>query len=445
LKNPSRPQSLRRNLAVAIAIVIVVLAVIVSTGAWLLFAQFQNRVVADELHNSVDRLLTAIRRNGDDIFLDTERLDASYKRPFSGHYFVIEFAGQRWRSRSLWDLDLTIPDAAARGHLFKLDGPVKQHLAGVTRQHRRFGNDFVITAAADYRGLSTEIHRALALLAILWGIALIATVAVLNHWFGRALKPVETARRQVAAIQSGERQAVDETGPAELLPFIRQVNVLLAESRRALLRSRNALGNLGHALKTPLAVLSTLVERNEIRQQQELYSALREQIDQIGRRIHRELGQAHTTGGSGLVAEPFQPQRDVPLLITALERAHNRQLAVDCDLPLEPLQLERADMLELLGNIMDNGFKWAKSRMSLTIASNNNRCLITLGDDGTGIVDDDKRRLVLARGQRLDEAAAGQGLGLAIVADIVDAYQGALSLGASPLGGLEVQISLPVP
>jgi signal transduction histidine kinase len=428
----------------AVVVVMLLLVTVTALGAWQLFHQLHARVAADTLNNNIDRLLAAIQKNGDQMFLDTTRLDVGYKRPFSGQYFVIQLGAQRWRSRSLWDVDLALTDTASGSELFAVQGPGEQQLLALTKKLKRFGQPVVITAANDFSDLRAEANRALALLVGFWSIALIATLLLLNHWIRRALQPMEVARRQVAEIQAGSRQLLDESVPAELLPLIRQVNLLLEETRRALLRSRNALSNLGHALKTPLAVLSTLVSREEIRKDADLYSGLCEQLNQIEGRIRRELGQAQNAN-SAAFNTAFVPARDIAMLVKTLEQAHNRQLRVDCDFQVKTLPFEREDMLELVGNILDNGFKWAKSEIAVTIVEQDNQWIITVGDDGDGIVEEPMRHQVLARGQRLDETVAGQGLGLAIAADIVDAYKGDLRLAQSPLGGLEVKIIFPAP
>ena len=227
--------------------------------------------------------------------------------------------------------------------------------------------------------------------------------------------------------------------------LIRQINALLEETRHALSRSRYALGNLGHALKTPLAVLFTLVEREQLRQLPELHQSLRTQLDQIDQRISRELSQSQGPSASG-VQQSFAPDRDLPPLVDALERAHRRRLAVELRHAAGlMLPFERADMLEVLGNLLDNAWKWAGSRVLVTIDEAPAEWRLRVADDGPGIDVPDDREQALARGYRLDESVAGQGLGLAIAADIVATYRGSLRLDHSPLGGLEVYVQLPKP
>ena len=134
----------------------------------------------------------------------------------------------------------------------------------------------------------------------------------------------------------------------------------------------------------------------------------------------------------------------MPLLVTTLERAHHRSLQVTVEGDqLTALPLERDDMLEVLGNLLDNAFKWAKSHIRLTLDQGDGQLCLCVEDDGPGIAPE-RRQQVLQRGQRLDERTPGDGLGLAIVSDTVAAYGGDLSLGESPLGGLQVVVRLPL-
>ena len=436
-----RAASLKRQLAVATAVVLAVLGVLLAGGASLLFERIQGRVMEARIDADAERVLAAVRRGPEAPYLDQARLDAAYSRPLSGQYFVIRFGDTQWRSRSLWDSEL--PAVAATGTFVHAPGPGDQQLLLRTREFRRFGQSFAITVASDYGPLVREFRRGLYTFTILWAVALAATLVALNVWLGRALRPLAVARRQVAEIQSGTRQNLDDDAPLELAPLIRQINALLSETRHALSRSRHAMANLGHALKTPLAVLYNLIERDDIRRNAELHGALLAQLEQLSQRIGRELGQSQGGAASG-VGEPFVASRDLPAVIDALRRAHRRDLAVELVLDEDAtLPVERVDLLEVLGNLLDNAWKWAASRIQVSVAGQGAQWFIQVDDDGPGIADPAQRQQALLRGYRLDESVAGQGLGLAIAADIVAAYRGDLALDHSALGGLSVRISLP--
>jgi len=216
----------------------------------------------------------------------------------------------------------------------------------------------------------------------------------------------------------------------------------LAHTEDTLKRSRNALGNLGHALKTPLAVLISLAGREELAAHPALRASLREQLEQIEQRLSRELGRARLAG-EVLPGARFDCAQELPGLFATLSMIHDRGLSLDWQAPPGlVLPRDREDLLELLGNLLDNACKWADQRVQLTVEESAEGYRLSVDDDGPGI-DAERREAVLGRGTRLDEQVAGHGLGLGIVRDIIEAWHGRIELQDSPLGGLRVVVSLP--
>jgi signal transduction histidine kinase len=186
-------------------------------------------------------------------------------------------------------------------------------------------------------------------------------------------------------------------------------------------------------------VLFVLAEKAE----PELKARLLAQLQQIQHRISRELGRARASGEahSGV---SFAPATDLPLLIDTVQAAHQRRLPIDWNAPPGPLPFEQNDMLELLGNLLDNACKWARSSVALTIAIKDKVMSIQVEDDGPGIAPEIREEM-LRRGARLDESVEGHGLGLGIVSDMVSVYHGTITLGTGSYGGLLVEIQLPLP
>lgn len=261
----------------------------------------------------------------------------------------------------------------------------------------------------------------------------------------RALRPLDCVRHQVKQLQQGQRTELDSQVPDELAPLVQQINRLLLHTEDTLKRSRNALGNLGHALKTPLAVLFSINARRELQQHPELVDSMRGQLNNIRQRLARELGRARLAG-EALPGAHFDCAEELPLLFTTLQQIHGRELHMQWHTAPDNLRLpwDREDLLELLGNLLDNAGKWAEKRVQLSISQESSTIILTVDDDGPGI-DPGQRDEVLSRGTRLDEQVAGHGLGLGIVRDIVEHLAGDLRLDTSPLGGLRVVISLPAP
>ncbi|MEH6365169.1 MAG: ATP-binding protein, partial [Pseudomonas marincola] len=267
---------------------------------------------------------------------------------------------------------------------------------------------------------------------------------LLQRWLvHRALRPLEQTRKQIAQLQQGQRAELDNEVPEELLPLVGQINHLLAHTEETLKRSRNALGNLGHAMKTPLAVLFSLASREELVQLPEIRKNLEDQLEQIEQRMGRELGRARLAGDV-LPGAYFDCDRELPSLVSTLAMIHRRDINLQWHAkPGLRLARDREDVLELLGNLLDNACKWANSQVELRIETTAQGYYIWVDDDGPGIAEE-KRSEVLSRGIRLDEQVSGHGLGLGIVRDIVEAWGGSIELEQSDLGGLRVQITLPI-
>jgi len=400
-----------------------------------------RRYLQDDLREQAEVLLASLVRGQSGIQLDEPRLLGVYQRPYSGHYFRIDFADQSWRSRSLWDHALTpSPTVGLQDGL--ADGPNGQLLLLYRGDYRRFGQDISINVASDYTPI-LHAYRRVQLFGCLLGLGVLVLVVMLQRLtVRRALKPLEEVRRQVEQLQQGLRHELDPGVPVELEPLVAQINHLLRQTESTLQRSRHAVGNLGHALKTPLAVLTSLAARAELAARPELQASLQEQLAQIEQRLARELGRARLAG-EALPASHFDCAAELPGLFATLAMVYNRGVTLDWQAPPGlRLPWDREDVLELLGNLLDNACKWAQTKVLLEIVGGGDGWLIRVDDDGPGMAAE-FRGEVLNRGIRLDEQVAGHGLGLAIVRDILDAWHGSLTLQDSPLGGLRVVIELP--
>ncbi|KRW68379.1 histidine kinase [Pseudomonas sp. TTU2014-066ASC] len=435
-------KSIQRSLSLGlIAGLLVVALLLVQTSLWL-FEAGLKRSLENDLREETEGLLIAIVKGPDGIKLDTQRLNPRYQRPFSGHYFRIELPDRTWRSRSLWDAVPAWPETSGLAAEL-LEGPQRQRLLAFSAEYRRDGQPIVISVAQDYTPILDSFARVRLSGLGLVGVALLVFLLLQRYAMTLALRPLERARQQIAQLQQGQRQQLDSQAPVELQPLVAQINHLLTQTEETLQRSRHALGNLGHALKTPLAVLGSLIQREELAAHPQLHAALQEQLGQIQQRISRELTRARLAGDV-LPGAHFDCAAELPALLDTLRMIHQRDIQLrwtapsDCRLPWD-----REDMLELLGNLLDNACKWANSEVVLSIERSAAGYRLRVDDDGPGIPAAE-RAPVLDRGTRLDERAEGHGLGLGIVRDILSAWGGTLSLQDSPLGGLQVQIELPV-
>ncbi len=369
--------------------------------------------------------------------LKSSRLPAIYRHPFSGHYFELRADGHVLRSRSLWDTRLP----AMQGEVVRgVAGPAEQRLLMLRRTFDWHGRPIELRVAEDVSA-SERSAAAFQRHLLLFASAAILALLVLQGWIVQyGLRPLLRVRDQLRLLERGEIDRVDAQGlPAEVVPLAEEVNRLVALIRRRLTRSRNALGDLAHALKTPLAAVGQLLESGS----EASLAQARDRLRDMEHRITHELARARTAGYSpgGVWAHPA---RDVKDIVHVIGRAHPEiEVALTIDCP-EMLAADREDMLEICGNLLDNAGKWARSRVVCRILAGDERLVIEVEDDGPGIAPDLAERM-LRRGERADETRPGHGLGLAIVSDIVAAYEGRIALRSSESGGLLARVEIPLP
>lgn len=434
-------KSIQRRLSLGLISVMVIVGVVLAQTSLWLFEMGLQRYLESGLRNDSENLLVALVRGPTGVQLDEQRLSPAYQRPFSGHYFRIDFSDTHWRSRSLWDQELPqLPETGLKGNLQL--GPEGQQLLVLRSDYKRFGQSISISVAQDYTPVR-ESFRLMRQIGLVLGLAALLLILILQRvTVRRALRPLETAREQIAQLQQGQRSQLDTQVPVELEPLVAQINHLLAHTEDSLKRSRNALGNLGHALKTPLAVLLSVASSEQLKDHPGLSKLLREQLEHVQQRLNRELNRARLAGET-LPGALFDCDAELPGLLATLNMIHGEHLDLSYRVP-PGLQLpwDREDLLELLGNLLDNACKWADAEIVLSISETAQGYRLRVEDDGPGIPET-QRDQVFSRGTRLDEQTDGHGLGLGIVRDIVEVWDGVLLLQESDLGGLKVIIDLP--
>lgn len=259
----------------------------------------------------------------------------------------------------------------------------------------------------------------------------------------RSLRPLGLVIDDMKRLEIGEATELREDVPNEIRPLVKEFNNLSQIMRERLERSRTALGNLAHALKTPLSVLVRLKDKEVLKQQPQLHQQIYDQTNQIRQIIDRQLKRARLAGASapGLC---FEPEKEFQGLVEILNQIYQeRGLNIQLDIPQDKLfSGDREDMLELFGNLLENACKWARQHVLLTVYDAPG-LVVSVEDDGPGCPPEVREQLD-QRGRRIDESTVGHGLGLAIVRDVVEYYQGSLVFGQSEkLGGFRVDVVLP--
>jgi len=386
--------------------------------------------------------------------------DARSERAYSGKYWELAEFGDDGRlhvagpegdqrSRSLFDQDIAYPPdlsrrvAAAHGRLvfYETTGPLQQRLRVAVRETRikNYPKPVIFMVAQDHGHIDQDL-RGFAVIAaaalFVLGAGLIAAVFVQVRV---GLDPLFGMGREIAAVREGERSRLSENHPSELEPLAHELNALLDHNQEVVERQRTHVGNLAHALKTPISVmlaearstpgpLADVVERQA--------AAMQGQVEYHLRRA-RAAARSAATGERTSVAEVLDD------LARMLERVFpDGEVDWDADDALFFLG-ERQDLQEMAGNLMENACKWRRRRVTVRAALiEPGRVRLTVEDDGPGLPAE-ARDVALKRGQRLDENTPGSGLGLSIVSELAMAYGGALTLGDSRLGGLRVDLDLP--
>ncbi|MBH9576579.1 sensor histidine kinase [Inhella proteolytica] len=394
------------------------------------------------LQHDLDSLAGALQAQPHVRAVNFEHVALVYGQPGSGHYAVLRGAGWAVGSPSFGREPLFAPTGLASEARARIAGPYGQAVLLMVRRVQAGAVPVEIAVAEDLTELDAQL-REFRLMFLAGSVLVLAlTMAIQALEIRRALRAVDRARDGILQVAQGHTLVVPADAPAEIRPLLDEIGRLVRHVEQSLQKSRTAMGDLSHAVKTPLAGLQRLADDARIGAHPELQRLLREQIETITRRIERELKRARMAGdrrsGPG-----FRAHQELPALVELLRRIHHdKVLDIRWQAPAQVLPFDAEDLLEILGNLGDNACKWAASRVEITLTDRDGLCL-TVADDGPGCPAE-LREALGARGLRADERLPGHGLGLAIVRDIAEAAGGRLELGQSAtLGGLEARVQLP--
>jgi len=445
-------RSLRQQLLRTLALMLVLVFVTQGFVLYGALAHLSESQTLMHLAHDGDTVLSVLESDPQGgLRLDEQRVESVYRQPGSGQYFLVRVGGAaRIASTSLGEFPLDLREPGPGGTLdYDTEGPKGSRLKVLARSAQVHGHPVTVLVAEDMSPAHREIWET-GLLSLAVFVPLLALALWLqNMAVTRALAPLRQVRAELAELGAGEHTRIEGPVPREIRPLVDEINRLLVLLDHRLRQSRMAIGNLAHALKTPLAGLLQAGEAPGV--PQALRQTLREQTGAIHERVERELRRARLAGPGGQGAGArFNPGVELPTLVRMLRSVHHdKSLAFDVQGPERITPFDREDMLELLGNLADNACKWARAQVRIRVSEQGDaadpvRLDILVADDGPGCPDESLANLV-QRGIRLDESRSGHGLGLTIVRDIVDLHGGRLVFGRSPhLGGLEVRVELPV-
>ena len=390
--------------------------------------------------------------------------DPRFSKPGSGLYAAVKGPKIEWASESTLGRQLPMDDTITSGQI-RLDGPlvlidksedqnerVYRFAMGVIWEDGSGRNKrdvpFTFYVFENTANLDTQIEvfrRAL------WGYLGAASLLLLGvqvlalRW---SLYPLRRVMRELMRVQRGQSDGLSGRHPRELAPLTESINAFIVSERENLDRYRNTLSDLAHSLKTPLAVLRSSLDNNV--DEADLRKEVRDQVQRMSEIVSYQLSRGVTTGHQ-LFAAPLDIEARAEGIVTSLEKVYAGKRVL-CEFDLDPrarFHGDQGDLMELLGNLLENAFKWARQRVLLSARSEATRSnrrpglMLTVEDDGPGIPPEQVDRL-LQRGVRGDERVQGHGIGLSIVQNIVRSYHGDLSVDASPdLGGARFSVRIP--
>lgn len=442
--------SLRLRLVAGGVVAILIALTIAGAGLTLLFERHVSRTVGDELDVYLKQLVAGIDADAQGkLVIGRPPADPRFADPLSGLYWqVSDDGGQVLRSRSLWDTALDLPrDEPSPGELHRhvIVGPANVRLLVSERRVLLTIGDrrapVRVAVAADLARVSAAASHFARDLALALGVLGLVLAAATSIQVGLGLRPLDALRRGVADVRSGQRKHLPLDVPAEVKPLVEEVNSLIDAQEREIDRSRSRAADLAHGLKTPLAALAADVALLRQRGEQDVAEAIEAVGDAMSRHVDRELARARARGTArqrGGVSTPLRPLVQTLILTLARTPAAQRLEFKTCLTGEPSVPLDRTDLAEVLGNLLENAARHAKSQVRIGADATNPT--ITVEDDGPGIAPAERAR-VLERGARLDERGEGAGLGLAIVQDVLSAYGWQLSLAESELGGLKAIVA----
>ncbi len=390
--------------------------------------------------------------------------DERFSEPGRGLYAAAVGPKISWASASTIDRELPLESTIPRGQM-RLDGPLQltdKSGAPVERVYRfamgvswddgsgknRRKIPFVFNVFENTADLDRQIgvfRRALWGYLGAAGLLLLGVQMLALRW---SLQPLRRVMRELARVQRGSAEGMSGMHPRELAPLTESINAFIASERENLDRYRNTLSDLAHSLKTPLAVLRSSLDNDA--DATALRDEVRNQVQRMSEIVSYQLSRGVTTGHQ-LFAAPLELEARAEGIVTSLEKVYVGKRVL-CEFDLDPgarFHGDQGDLMELLGNLLENAFKWASQRVLLSARIETTRpnrrpgLLLTVEDDGPGIAPEQVDRL-LQRGVRGDERVQGHGIGLSIVQNIVRSYHGELTVDASTeLGGARFSVRIP--
>ncbi|MGC9493298.1 ATP-binding protein [Vibrio genomosp. F10] len=444
LASPSKKNlkniSLKSRLLLAAAFWLGAMILAAGLGIPKLVKDYLTDDIKQQLSLAMDELTANIETDTNGNLVMLSRLsDPRFYQPYSGLYWTAKTTDKTLRSRSLWDKSLSFKKKPLG---LTVTGAKNEKLIYITRSVYLpdLSVPVTITIGVDEAPLVStvqQITREIWLILSLLFVGILLLIGIQVSW---SLLPLNRMQRELVLLRNGEQQSLGDNYPKEVSPLVSDLNALLFHYQELLERARNHAGNLSHALKTPLSVLKNEVETLP-KKDAEKFS---QPIHQIQNHIEYHLGRARMAGSMNILSVKSNPSERVDAISMAFDKVYaHRDITLINELDSEiEVSVETADLDEMIGNLLENGYKWAGSIIRVHSQSvDRNHVTLIIEDDGPGIPEE-KLDLVTKRGVRLDETTPGTGLGLNIVSEMAHSYRGNVTLSKSAMGGLKAALTL---
>ncbi len=366
----------------------------------------------------------------------TQLSDPRFSQPYSGLYWSASTKSNLVRSRSLWEKKIEYKDKDEAAHGAKNEKLITLEKSLYLPEYDAPIN---VVVGIDEEPIKSTLQTLTGQLWLILALLFAGVLTIILLQIAWSLSPLNKLQKELAELKSGNKKRLEQTYPKEISPLISDLNALLFHYQELLERARNHAGNLSHALKTPLSVLKNEVQTLEPVAQ----TRLEEPLKQIQQHIDYHLGRARMAGSMNILSVKSNPAERVDAISMAFDKVYaQRSITLINELDSElNVAVEKTDLDEMLGNLLENSYKWAKRVIRVHSRQDNDNIRIIIEDDGPGIPKQQLDR-VIQRGFRLDETTPGSGLGLNIVCEMAHSYRGQLTLDKSKMGGLKATLVL---
>ena len=431
--------SLKKKLNKSLLLNMVLVMLLLLVGLNITIQRLVKEHVLTRLQHDAESLISVIQQNTDASWvINPTHISTVYNRVRSGHYYRITTQKQTIRSRSLFDFEFSSPPIdLGQSTTYKMKGPGDESWIVWQQMINKNNQLLQIWVAEDITPFNQNLLRYSLYALVIVILALLTSLYFQHKILDRAFAVFDELRNNLHSIRQTETDSADIPVPIEVLPLVEEIKKLVEQLSHRIQRTRKAIGNLSHEIKRPLQILSLHVDTVEDEE------SVHQAIHEIRAIVDRELRRAKVSGSSS-VGSVFRLLDEMPYLLEIMRKIYPTiAIELDTQAALNEINLDKDDMLELLGNLIDNACKFASKKVHVQIKKEPEYLYLSIEDDGAGVEREQLDKIV-GKGIRLDETVAGHGLGLGICADIIESYQGQLHFSPSGMGGLKVVVEIPL-